>query len=96
MATESLAGEYAQKKIRFAGWLSLPAKEALEALLAENEAVAKRRGGSPWMSLRDNLLEVHHQEGSARYNGDYQTGVHWDNSYFLGTYVGLFKQATEA
>ena len=93
VSTEGLAGEYANKKAQFASWLSLPAKGALEAMLAENDAVAQRRGGSPWMSLRGNLLEVHHMEGNARYKDDYQQGVDSDNPYFLGTYTSLFQQA---
>lgn len=94
--SSGLSGPHMAKKQELATWLALPLTAATAAMVAENAIVAAKRGGSPWMSLRGNLLEVHHTEGSARFNEEYQSGIDVDNSYFLSTYLNLYNQAKAA
>ncbi len=94
--SSGLSGAHIAKKRELAAWLALPVTAATAAMVAENAGVASRRGGSPWMSLRGNLLEVHHTEGSARFSEDYHPGSDVDNSYFLSTYLSLYQQSKSA
>lgn len=65
--------------------------DLVKGLVNRNEEVAARRNSSPWMRFINSDLEINHFEGagfSANYNPDIDT----DNTYFLHTFVNLYKQ----
>jgi hypothetical protein len=60
-------------------------------LIKKNEEVTEWRGGSPWISVNKNLLEVHHAEGGFK-NPDYDPQKNYSNGYFIDSYLRLFNQ----
>ena len=60
-------------------------------LIKKNEEVTEWRGGSPWISVNKNLLEVHHAEGGFK-NPDYDPEKNYSNGYFIDSYLRLFHQ----
>lgn len=63
----------------------------VKGLVNRNEEVAARRNSSPWMRFTNSGLEINHFEG-AGYSADYNPDIHNDNTYFLHTFVNLYKQ----
>jgi hypothetical protein len=60
-------------------------------LVSRNTDVSGWRGGAPWMSIKDDLLEVHHQDGTF-HDPDFDPDKDVDNYYFINTYLHLFDQ----
>ncbi|MFN5335487.1 MAG: hypothetical protein ACK5BV_09890 [Bacteroidota bacterium] len=61
------------------------------ALIKKNIEVTEWRGGSPWITVNNHLLEVHHAEGGFK-NPDYNPEKDFSHGYFMDTYLGLFQQ----
>ncbi len=61
-------------------------------LAIRNKEVTEWRGGAPWISIINDLLEVHHAEGGY-YNPDYNPNEDFDNDYFLRTYIKIYNQS---
>jgi len=64
----------------------------IEDLAVKNKEVTEWRGGAPWITINDNLLEVHHAEGGY-YNPEFDPEKDFDNDYFLRTYFNLYRQS---
>ncbi len=60
-------------------------------LIEKNKEVTDWRGGSPWMTIQNNLVEVHHADGGF-VNPDYDPNSYYTNGYFIDTYLSLYRQ----
>ena len=65
--------------------------QLVEDLVKRNEEVSGWRGGAPWMKMTNSILEVHHSEGQFNDN-DFNPQQDADNSYFIESYISLYKQ----
>lgn len=65
--------------------------QLVEDLVKRNDEVSAWRGGAPWMKITNSVLEVHHSEGQYNDN-NFNPSQDADNSYFIETYISLFKQ----
>lgn len=61
------------------------------SLIRKNTEVTEWRGGSPWITVNKNILEVHHAEGGFQ-NPRYNPDKDFLNGYFIDTYLRLFQQ----
>lgn len=64
--------------------------ELVSGLVKRNEEVSKLRNSAPWVRFTTNGIEVNHFEGAGEW--EYNPESEMDNSYFLYTYISLFKQ----
>ena len=60
-------------------------------LVNRNKEVTEWRNGAPWITCRNDLVEVHHSEGGSQ-DPDFDPKKHYDNGYFLDTYLNLYRQ----
>ena len=60
-------------------------------LIEKNKEVTDWRGGSPWMTIQKNIVEVHHADGGF-VNPDYDPNSYYTNGYFIDTYLSLYRQ----
>ncbi len=60
-------------------------------LIEKNIEVTNWRGGSPWMTHNNNLIEVHHSEGGFM-NPAFDPVSSNTNGYFIDTYLSLYRQ----
>jgi len=60
-------------------------------LVSRNSLVTDLRGGSAWLTINKDLVEIHHSEGGFIHN-DYNPEIHYDNGYFIDTYLHLYRQ----
>jgi hypothetical protein len=60
-------------------------------LVVRNTDVSESRGGAAWMSIKNDLLEVYHQDGTF-HDPDFDPEKDVDNYYFINTYLHLFEQ----
>lgn len=63
-------------------------------LAIRNKEVTDWREGAAWLTMRNDLVEVHHAEGGFHAPG-YDPQKDFDNGYFIDTYVNLYRQATD-
>jgi hypothetical protein len=63
----------------------------IEDLVKRNKDVSAWRGGVAWVSISNDILEIHHGEGSNFYV-EYDPIIRNDNFYFFDTYTRLHKQ----
>jgi hypothetical protein len=61
------------------------------SLIKKNVEVTEWRGGSPWMTVNKNLVEVHHADGGFK-NPNYDPEKNYSNGYFIDSYLRLFNQ----
>ncbi len=71
--------------------LKLPNWELVQGLAQRNEKVCAGRGSAPWIKVTPSGIEMNHFEG-AFFRPDYEPALHWDNSYFIHTYISLHNQ----
>lgn len=64
--------------------------ELVSGLVKRNEEVSNLRNSAPWVRFTTNGIEVNHFEGAGAW--EYSPESEMDNSYFLYTYISLFKQ----
>ena len=64
-------------------------------LVNRHTVISELRGGYPWMSVTGDVLDVHHPEGGDEGNG-YDPRLHFNNKYFIETYVSLYQQINKA
>ncbi|RQO65191.1 hypothetical protein DBR43_30520 [Pedobacter sp. KBW06] len=72
-------------------FLTLPNVELVLGLANRNEQVSAGRKSVAWMKMNENGLEVNHFEG-ARSMYDYNPTIHNDNSYFISSYLNIYRQ----
>ena len=63
-------------------------------LIEKNKEVTDWRGGSPWMTIQKNLIEVHHAEGGFM-NPGYDPNYYYTNGYFIDIYLSLYRQIND-
>jgi hypothetical protein len=63
-------------------------------LVNRNKDVTEWRNGAPWITCKNDLLEVHHSEGGSQ-DPDFDPKKDFDNGYFLDTYLNLYRQMME-
>lgn len=64
----------------------------VQDLVLRNMEVTDWRGGAPWITIKNDLIEVHHAEGGY-HNLDFNPMKDFDNDYFLQTYFRLYGQS---
>jgi hypothetical protein len=87
---DSTSGENKTKNeiaqaLRWENW------ELVGFLAARNKTVTGWRGGAPWMSINNDLVEVH-QNDLGMLDVEFDPAVHVENWYFIDTYFTLYKQ----
>ena len=65
--------------------------ELVKGLARRNAEVAGWRGGASWIEVNRDLLEVRHAEGAAKKVG-YDPDIHHEHSYFIPTFISLYRQ----
>ena len=65
--------------------------ELAVGLVERNKEVSTWREGAAWISVHNNLLEVHHADGNY-HQPDFNPNVDFDNGYFIDTYLSLYRQ----
>ncbi len=60
-------------------------------LIEVNKKTTDRRGGSAWISIHNDVLNVNHSEGGFK-DPDFNPKLNFQNGYFINTYIELFRQ----
>lgn len=63
----------------------------IEDISKRNKEVSAWRKGTAWITVGNDMLEVHHNEGAGFWE-NYNPQTNYDNPYFLNTYLGLHRQ----
>ncbi len=63
----------------------------IEDISKRNKEVSAWRKGTAWITVSNDMLEVHHNEGAGFWE-NYNPQTNYDNPYFLNTYLGLHRQ----
>jgi hypothetical protein len=74
-----------------ASLFALPNLDLVKGLIRRNEEVADWRDSKPWMQFSDSGLEINHEEG-VFFDEDYNPKTGSDYSYFLNTFLYLYRQ----
>lgn len=61
-------------------------------LANRNKEVTEWREGAPWISVNNDIVEVHHADGGF-YKPDFDPSRNFINGYFIDTYIRLYRQA---
>lgn len=71
-------------------------REAMEALLQLNAEVMAARSGAPWLEIRNDALQVKMRIAKAVLPPSAVELTQWENSYFLASYLGIFRGTSPA
>ncbi len=82
---DSILKNSLQNTLNKANWL------LVQDLVKRNAEITDLRGGSAWMGIKGDLLEVFYSDGG-NHDEDYNPELNNSNNYFIDTYLKIFEK----